>query len=158
MRLLRDNSWLSLVTPIVLFAAMIASTYALKRIPNRIMRATNVDTVVASVTTARPVISQPTVRIHTRMYGQVSRMSVQQFGQVLKSDLRSNYQILDVREQDELDNASIKGEDIIHLPMSKAAEWSTKVLDGELLDPTKPTLCLCHAGIRSMRVASFLGK
>ena len=28
---------------------------------------------------------------------------------------------------------------------------------GEILDITKPIICMCHHGIRSMRVASMLG-
>ena len=42
------------------------------------------------------------------------------------------------------------------MPLSKAGEWSDKVITGELLDPSVPTLCLCKAGVRSMRVATFL--
>jgi rhodanese-related sulfurtransferase len=30
------------------------------------------------------------------------------------------------------------------------------VKEGDLLDKSKPTLCLCKAGVRSMKVASFL--
>lgn len=39
----------------------------------------------------------------------IKRMSVQQFGEILKSDSRSLYQIVDVREPNELAVASISG-------------------------------------------------
>ena len=87
--------------------------------------------------------------------GEVRRMTVTQFGDIIKGDNRSMYQIIDVREVDELAVASIKGADIINLPLGSAAEWSPKVGQGKLLDASKPTICLCKVGMRSMRVATF---
>ena len=81
-----------------------------------------------------------------------------QLDEIFKSELRSNYQFVDVRESDELQVASFAGNDIIHLPLSTANEWTTKILNKELLDSTKPTICLCKVGGRSMKVATFLGK
>ena len=52
--------------------------------------------------------------------------------------------------------ACIAGDDVIHLPLSTAGEWTNKVTDGDILDSEKPVLCLCHHGMRSMRVATFL--
>ena len=86
----------------------------------------------------------------------IKRMSVSQFGDILKSDSRPSYQIVDVREPNELAVASITGADIINLPLGDAASWSPKVEAGDLLDKTKPTICLCKVGMRSMRVATFL--
>eukprot|EP00600_Ochromonadales_sp_CCMP1393_P008445 CAMPEP_0174955118 /NCGR_PEP_ID=MMETSP0004_2-20121128/807_1 /TAXON_ID=420556 /ORGANISM="Ochromonas sp., Strain CCMP1393" /LENGTH=120 /DNA_ID=CAMNT_0016203017 /DNA_START=75 /DNA_END=437 /DNA_ORIENTATION=+ len=90
------------------------------------------------------------------MSGVVQRMNVKQFENILQGEGRSIYQIIDVREKDELQLVSIPGSDIIHLPLSDADNWSEKILKGEILDAAKPTLCLCHHGIRSMNVASFL--
>jgi rhodanese-related sulfurtransferase len=74
-------------------------------------------------------------------------MTVQQFGNILKdADLRATYQIIDVREANELEVARIAGDDIIHLPLSEADAWSGKVANGSLLDSEKPTLCLCKVG------------
>ena len=87
----------------------------------------------------------------------VQRMSVEQFGKILQGESRSSCQIIDVRETLELQKVRIPGADIIHLPLSDSNSWSQKVLTGSLLDPEKPTLCLCHHGVRSMQVASFLG-
>eukprot|EP00388_Colpodella_angusta_P024876 GDKK01000648.1.p1 GENE.GDKK01000648.1~~GDKK01000648.1.p1 ORF type:complete len:121 (-),score=10.43 GDKK01000648.1:136-498(-) len=86
----------------------------------------------------------------------VQRMSVEQFAGILKSDKRSEYQIIDVRETLELHHARIPGDDIINLPLSNSNTWSQQVLTGALLDSEKPTLCLCHHGVRSMQVAAFL--
>ena len=66
------------------------------------------------------------------------------------------YQIVDVREPNELSTSSIEGADIINLPLSTAGEWSDDVKDGTILDKSKPTLCLCKVGMRSMKMASFL--
>jgi rhodanese-related sulfurtransferase len=88
----------------------------------------------------------------------VKNMKVEDFGAILNDGTkRSTCQIIDVRELNELAVASIKGDDIIHLPLSTAGAWSPKVESGELLDSTKPTLCLCHHGMRSMKLAGFLG-
>ena len=88
--------------------------------------------------------------------GEVQHMTATQFGGIIKGDNRSMYQIIDVREVDELAVASIKGADIINLPLGSAAEWSPKVEQGKLLDATKPTICMCKGGMRSMRVATLL--
>ena len=61
-----------------------------------------------------------------------------------------------MREPNELTAASIEGSDIINLPLSTANEWSEDVRDGTILDKSKPTLCLCKVGMRSMKMANFL--
>ena len=66
------------------------------------------------------------------------------------------YQIVDVREPNELAAASIEGVDIINLPLRTAGEWYDDVKDGKILDKSKPTLCLCKVGMRSMKMANFL--
>ncbi len=86
----------------------------------------------------------------------VKNMNVKQFNDVLKSDARNIYQIIDVREKDELEIASIKGTDIMNLALQDAGSWSPKIENGTLLDNSKPTIVFCHHGGRSMRVAQFL--
>eukprot|EP01041_Mallomonas_annulata_P014115 gene14115-30044_t len=66
----------------------------------------------------------------------VKTISVQNFGKILQGDSRSLYQIVDVREPDELLSISLKGNDVINLPLSKSEEWA--------------------AGMRSLRFATFL--
>eukprot|EP01036_Dinobryon_divergens_P037759 gene37759-49461_t len=81
-------------------------------------------------------------------------ISVQDFGKILQGDSRSLYQIVDVREPDELLSLSLQGNDVINLPLSKFEEWEGNILD--ILDRDKPTLCLCKSGKRSSRFATFL--
>lgn len=60
--------------------------------------------------------------------------------------------VLDVREPWELQTASVRsdGFDLVAIPMGE--------LPGRLseLDPSRPLACLCHHGVRSLRVAVFL--
>ena len=60
--------------------------------------------------------------------------------------------VLDVREPDELRRASIKadGFDLKTIPMGLIP---TRLNE---LDPAQPVACLCHHGVRSLQVASFL--
>ena len=88
----------------------------------------------------------------------VNNMKVEEFAAILQSTSRADYQIIDVREADELKDISLVGDDIIHLPLSGAEAWSSKVTQGSLLDNSKPTLCMCKLGGRSMKVATFLGE
>lgn len=79
-----------------------------------------------------------------------------EFEKLLKSNERSNYQIVDVREPDELQMAKFPGEDIINLPLSQAHTWSNEIMQGKVLTQEKPTVCICHHGVRSLRMANFL--
>lgn len=60
--------------------------------------------------------------------------------------------VLDVREPHELQLASVKpqGFTLRTLPMGSIPARLAE------LDPTQPVACLCHHGMRSMQVASFL--
>ena len=60
------------------------------------------------------------------------------------------WQLLDVREQWELDIASIAG--AIRIPMMEIPSRK-----GEL-DPSRPVAVICHSGGRSGRVADFLSR
>jgi rhodanese-related sulfurtransferase len=59
-------------------------------------------------------------------------------------------QVLDVREPWEVATASLPG--AIAIPMGQIAARA-----GEL-DPSRPVVCLCHHGMRSMQVAMFLDR
>lgn len=59
-------------------------------------------------------------------------------------------QLLDVREPWEVATASLP--DAIAIPMGQIAARA-----GEL-DPSRPVVCLCHHGMRSMQVAMFLDR
>jgi rhodanese-related sulfurtransferase len=88
----------------------------------------------------------------------VKPMSVNDLDNILKSGKTKEYQIIDVRESNELDIVKLKYDGVIHLPLSEVDSWSKKVLNGEMLEATMPTICLCKAGMRGMKVASFLGE
>lgn len=90
---------------------------------------------------------------------QVKRINVVEFDKILKSkENRTKYQIIDVREKDELALARIPGDDVVNLPLRDIDNWKSKVIEGDLLEQTKPTLVMCHHGVRSFRVATFLGE
>ncbi|MBW4699426.1 MAG: rhodanese-related sulfurtransferase [Aphanocapsa lilacina HA4352-LM1] len=61
-------------------------------------------------------------------------------------------QFVDVREPEELEQSRLDG--FINLPLSQAQEWSVRL--GEILDPQKETVVLCHHGMRSADLCSFL--
>jgi rhodanese-related sulfurtransferase len=90
---------------------------------------------------------------------EVKSISVGKFQEILKSNERSEFQIVDVREKFELKLAAIQGDDILNLPLSSSSEWAAQLLEGThpLLHKDKPTLCMCHHGVRSMSMAVFLG-
>lgn len=85
----------------------------------------------------------------------VQSMSVQTLQSIMKANELHKYQLVDVREIDELSYAKLKTE-VINLPLSLGGQWSQQIKRGEILDPEKPVLCLCHHGVRSLRMANFL--
>jgi rhodanese-related sulfurtransferase len=58
------------------------------------------------------------------------------------------WQVLDVREPWEIEIASIR--DTINIPMGSVVNRLQE------LDPSRATAGLCHSGVRSLRVATFL--
>lgn len=62
-------------------------------------------------------------------------------------------QLVDVREDAELALARLP-HPVIHLPLSRAAEWSGRI--GELLARDRPVAVFCHAGVRSWQMACWL--
>jgi rhodanese-related sulfurtransferase len=94
----------------------------------------------------------------SNMHHSVQRMTPKYFHEVLKSPERANYQIIDVREKSELASASLSGNDVLNLPLSQLNSWSKEFVASGVLDVTKPTICMCHHGMRSMKVANYLGK
>lgn len=70
-------------------------------------------------------------------------------------ELRSQYQVIDVREKDELKDLSIDNVGVINLPLSEKNSWRFKI---SALNPTLPTICFCARGRRSVFAARYLGK
>lgn len=65
-------------------------------------------------------------------------------------------QFIDARNPPELKLASVPGVDWINLPFTEYSEWGDKVVAGEILDPSKETIVICHHGMRSSRISQFL--
>lgn len=58
----------------------------------------------------------------------VGNMKATELANILRdADVRSTYQIIDVREAEELEMVSLKGDDIINLSLGTAGDWSPKV-------------------------------
>lgn len=93
-----------------------------------------------------------------RFMGSIQPLLANDLKAILKGAERKNYQIVDVREKDELELARLPDNNVINLPLSEAGTWTNEILEGEILDKSKPTICLCHHGVRSMRFANFIGK
>ena len=89
-------------------------------------------TPVAAVTTPLSICAR---RLHERL----------QAGEVI--------QLVDVREDQELAIARLD-RPVIHLPLSRAAEWMDRV--NGLLDRDQPVAVLCHAGVRSWQFGCWL--
>jgi rhodanese-related sulfurtransferase len=63
--------------------------------------------------------------------------------------------LLDVREPGELAVASVRPDDrfeLLHIPMYEVPARLAQ------LDPQRPVACLCHHGMRSMQVATYLAR
>ena len=88
----------------------------------------------------------------------IVHISVQDFSKILNGADRSQYQIVDVREKGELQELALHGDDVLNLPISDIGTWGGKVTCGELLDGSKPVVCMCKAGGRSAKAADFFGE
>jgi len=88
----------------------------------------------------------------------VKSISPEDFKALLESKDRDNYQIIDVREANELVTSQLKDDKIIHMPISEAYRWTFSYLDKKGLNEKKPTIVYCKHGVRSMQVANYLSK
>ncbi|KAL6784936.1 PIN3 [Auxenochlorella protothecoides x Auxenochlorella symbiontica] len=82
----------------------------------------------------------------------VKQLPVDDFASLMQVEEAEDVQCIDVREEWEASIASIPGFQLF--PLSRMEEWETKLTT--ILDPQKPTFCLCHHGIRSQRMAQLL--
>lgn len=89
---------------------------------------------------------------------QIMKMTAQELRDIISSERRSEYQIIDVREKAELSATKLPTEGVVNLPMSLDKHWHLDVLDGKILDSTKPTVVICRTGGRSYRAAGFFCK
>jgi rhodanese-related sulfurtransferase len=97
-------------------------------------------------------------QIHQRFVGNrptppdVKRLSVEKLHEFVANN--AGVQVIDVREKDEVEIVSFKSVAFKNLPMSDANHWIEKLE----VDFEAPIVCVCHHGVRSMRVASALSK
>lgn len=70
--------------------------------------------------------------------------------EVAEAIVADSHILLDVREQDEWDEAHIEGS--VHLPMSELMERSSE------LSIEKPLHILCHSGVRSLYAVQYLSQ
>lgn len=113
------------------------------------------------LTAFRPVVQQVRAQ-HQRLTVRkmaVLNMTPTELAKILNDqNLRSQYQIVDVREDSEL-HVALKDKNVIHLPLSRSNVWAEEIVEGSSsLDKDMATVCVCHHGMRSKRVADFLGK
>ncbi|ERN40407.1 rhodanese-related sulfurtransferase [Rubidibacter lacunae KORDI 51-2] len=81
-------------------------------------------------------------------------IAVEDFAELLATTAcdSESVQLVDVREPHEVELAAIPG--FTHLPLSQYEQWSGRI--GQYLDPDRPTLVLCHHGIRSAQMCQWL--
>ena len=81
----------------------------------------------------------------------MNQITVEELAQRLSSS-ESSLQLVDVREPEEVNRASIEG--FMNLPLSQFAEWGNDIQTR--LEPDKETLVLCHHGVRSAQMCQWL--
>ena len=80
-------------------------------------------------------------------------ISPKELKKLLDDDSSQKPLIVDVREDDEITIASFSFS-VLHLPLSKASNWSGKI--EELLPKDAPIVVVCHAGVRSLNFGIWL--
>ena len=80
-------------------------------------------------------------------------ISAKELNKILEDDSSEKPFIVDVREDNEIAIASFSFP-VLHLPLSKAPNWSGNI--EELLPKDQPILVVCHAGVRSMNFGIWL--
>jgi rhodanese-related sulfurtransferase len=79
-------------------------------------------------------------------------ISVETLAQRLATEPPESLQLIDVREPQEVEMASVPGFQIFSL--SQHGEWSGHIHDR--LDPRKETIVMCHHGMRSAQMCYWL--
>ena len=80
-------------------------------------------------------------------------ISPKELNKILEDDSSEKPFIVDVREDNEIAIASFPFS-VLHLPLSKAANWSSNI--EELLPKDQPIVIVCHAGVRSLNFGIWL--
>jgi rhodanese-related sulfurtransferase len=99
----------------------------------------------AVIKTSRGLITTTTMKFPKYFMRRLSiqRMSVTEYSKILKSKERENYQIVDVREPNELIALNLEDKNIMNLPMSQSLKWGADIArQKHSLDPLKPVICV----------------
>ena len=80
-------------------------------------------------------------------------ISPKELNKIFEDDSSEKPFIVDVREDDEIAIAAFSFSGL-HLPLSKAANWSSNI--GELLPKDQPIVVICHSGVRSLNFGIWL--
>ena len=80
-------------------------------------------------------------------------ISPKELNKILEDESSEKPIIVDVREDNEVAIASFPFS-VLHLPLSKAEDWSVKI--DQLLPKDKPIVVICHAGVRSLNFGIWL--
>lgn len=85
-----------------------------------------------------------------------SEISVEEFAErraiALSALDASPWQLIDVREPQELELSSLEG--FLNFPLSQFAEWSSTIRSQ--LNPDAETIVMCHHGMRSAQMSQWL--
>lgn len=79
-------------------------------------------------------------------------ISVKELGEIFETESADRYQLVDVREPTEIEIATLPSFQVLSL--SQFPQWSEQI--HQYLDAEKPTLVLCHHGIRSAQMCQWL--
>jgi rhodanese-related sulfurtransferase len=82
----------------------------------------------------------------------IPAISVQQLQQLLRDSDPTALQLVDVRESPELEICRLSG--FQHYPLSQHESWSLRIPTE--LDPDRPVYVICHHGMRSAQMVSWL--
>jgi rhodanese-related sulfurtransferase len=88
---------------------------------------------------------------HAAFSEPIPQMTVQELSQRLQ-DLQQPVQLIDVREPQEVEIASVKGFTV--LPLSQFQQWSSDIYHH--FEPEVETLVICHHGMRSQQMCQWL--
>ncbi len=82
----------------------------------------------------------------------IPTISVQQLQQIIRDADPGSLQLVDVRESPELEICRLS--DFRHYPLSQHENWSLQIPTE--LDPSRPVYVICHHGMRSAQMVSWL--
>eukprot|EP00981_Chlorochromonas_danica_P011393 scaffold3993_cov161-Ochromonas_danica.AAC.7 len=80
------------------------------------------------------LVSKSGTHIMLRMASTVRDILPAELKRIITSDAKNLYQIVDVREKNELTTVALPVEGVIHLPLSESDTWANQILNGEVLN------------------------